>query len=615
MDRAFNRFKQRTVEAMGKGGVGSEGVADTTGDEKVERMVQLKEGLETVVRAGEGVMHNKRHVELEKRKIPYTKLGEALQCASGKVTDKAPLLKQCFDDTAKLQFELAQVMALYEQEMDTHFLQQTQTTIEKDLKYVISERKVMENLRLDRDAAKNRMVGAINGPTDKYVLAEASYNVSKEKFEEKQSQLAKTADDFWSKEENLANHLLEFCELQMRTFENAAKEASATVNYLRAALVTSNKVFRKPINEYTTERGINIPTIVEQCIAAIDAKGLEEEGIFRMSGNATSVRRLRQLFNSEDPNIDLTAPQWDGEHHAIAGVLKLYFRELPGSLLDANLYDNWMEVMRLPDHDAKMYGLQGVLAQLSTPRYTTLKSLIRFLCKVVAYTDQNKMQASNLGIVFGPTLLSRGEGADDGPLALVDSGALAMLVESLITYYSWLFTDDTDIMTVNYVHYTPVDKLYPLRPGTPLSDSISPSPVSIDIGFSEPSASASVLSTNANGRRHTHARSVSSTMEMRKRSGLKFDMGLGRRQTAELTFNPHDYGSHGIDESFQRVHSMEEIGNQPRLEPHQTPVAAPRRVMRSAELSATVPVPNTRPRVPLRPSQPAMSQHSSNDPT
>ena len=62
------------------------------------------------------------------------------------------------------------------------------------------------------------------------------------------------------------------------------------------------------------------PQVVEHCIAAID-RTIDEEGIFRMSGNAATVRRLRMLFNSEDPKLNLLDPEWDGEHHAIAVCL------------------------------------------------------------------------------------------------------------------------------------------------------------------------------------------------------------------------------------------------------------------------------------------------------
>lgn len=62
---------------------------------------------------------------------------------------------------------------------------------------------------------------------------------------------------------------------------------------------------------------------MEHCIWAID-QWIAEEGIFRMSGNAQTIRRMKMLFNSEDPKVDLRDPEWDGEHHAIAVYIYIY---------------------------------------------------------------------------------------------------------------------------------------------------------------------------------------------------------------------------------------------------------------------------------------------------
>jgi hypothetical protein len=57
--------------------------------------------------------------------------------------------------------------------------------------------------------------------------------------------------------------------------------------------------------------------IVEHCIYGIDPH-IDEEGIFRMSGSAQTIRRLKTLFNSADPKLNLRDAEWDGEWHALA---------------------------------------------------------------------------------------------------------------------------------------------------------------------------------------------------------------------------------------------------------------------------------------------------------
>jgi hypothetical protein len=46
-----------------------------------------------------------------------------------------------------------------------------------------------------------------------------------------------------------------------------------------------------------------IPYIVETCVREVEASGLQSEGIYRLSGNAADVQRLKALFNSREFGI------------------------------------------------------------------------------------------------------------------------------------------------------------------------------------------------------------------------------------------------------------------------------------------------------------------------
>nr|KAF6294102.1 Rho GTPase activating protein 22 [Pipistrellus kuhlii] len=67
------------------------------------------------------------------------------------------------------------------------------------------------------------------------------------------------------------------------------------------------------------------PLLVEQCVDFIRARGLSEEGLFRLPGQATLVRDLQDAFDcGEKPRFDSTT-----DVHTVASLLKLYLRELP----------------------------------------------------------------------------------------------------------------------------------------------------------------------------------------------------------------------------------------------------------------------------------------------
>jgi len=61
--------------------------------------------------------------------------------------------------------------------------------------------------------------------------------------------------------------------------------------------------------------------------------GIDQEGIFRVNGNARVVERLRSSFDMTG-NAELTQT---GDVMAVASVLKLFLRELPDTLVPAQL--------------------------------------------------------------------------------------------------------------------------------------------------------------------------------------------------------------------------------------------------------------------------------------
>jgi Rho GTPase-activating protein 1 len=83
----------------------------------------------------------------------------------------------------------------------------------------------------------------------------------------------------------------------------------------------------------------SVPPIVTQIIAYLDAKGLEAEGIFRLSGQASELVALREKIDrgeDVDFNVEVQQP------HVVAALLKLWLRELPEPLLTFKLYTTFI---------------------------------------------------------------------------------------------------------------------------------------------------------------------------------------------------------------------------------------------------------------------------------
>lgn len=68
----------------------------------------------------------------------------------------------------------------------------------------------------------------------------------------------------------------------------------------------------------------NIPIIVTKCINEIDERGLDTQGLYRISSAKTKLEHLCQLFESGIDRVDLS----DRPSHLVGSCLKLYFRQV-----------------------------------------------------------------------------------------------------------------------------------------------------------------------------------------------------------------------------------------------------------------------------------------------
>jgi hypothetical protein len=90
----------------------------------------------------------------------------------------------------------------------------------------------------------------------------------------------------------------------------------------------------------------SVPLIIEQCIKAVEKRGMDYEGIYRKSGGAAQMRLIHQSFNEEEePALDLEDDDAVNDIAAVTSVLKQYFRELPNPLLPYHLYSQFIDAV------------------------------------------------------------------------------------------------------------------------------------------------------------------------------------------------------------------------------------------------------------------------------
>uniref|UniRef100_A0A672P834 Active breakpoint cluster region-related protein n=1 Tax=Sinocyclocheilus grahami TaxID=75366 RepID=A0A672P834_SINGR len=189
--------------------------------------------------------------------------------------------------------------------------------------------------------------------------------------------------------------------------EFSMKFTSRDLSLKRTPSKKQSGVFGVKISVVTKRERSKVPYIVRQCIEEVEKRGIDEVGIYRISGVATDIQALKAAFDANTKDILMMLSDMD--INAIAGTLKLYFRELPEPLLTDRLYPAFMEGIALSDPAAKENCMMHLLRSLPDPNLITFLILLEHLKRVAEKEPVNKMSLHNLATVFGPTLLRPSE--------------------------------------------------------------------------------------------------------------------------------------------------------------------------------------------------------------
>ncbi|KAF7721500.1 hypothetical protein EC973_004549 [Apophysomyces ossiformis] len=172
--------------------------------------------------------------------------------------------------------------------------------------------------------------------------------------------------------------------------------------------VKNRQVFGVPLDEAVRvsriREGYELPAIVYRCIEYLNAKNaVMEEGLYRLSGRNVTMKSLKDRFNQEG-DVDLLSSKEEYDVHVIAGLLKMWLRELPTSVLTKEYRVDFLHVIDLLDRKDRVNELGRLVSLLPLANYTLLRALTAHLISVVQHSDVNKMNVRNVSIVFSPTL-------------------------------------------------------------------------------------------------------------------------------------------------------------------------------------------------------------------
>ncbi|XP_014884761.1 active breakpoint cluster region-related protein isoform X2 [Poecilia latipinna] len=199
------------------------------------------------------------------------------------------------------------------------------------------------------------------------------------------------------------------CRWRRQTLQVGQLEVTLSLKYCPHPLeapgtpIQQPPVFCVPIEKVAQQEGVLVPHVVRCCVEEVERRGMDEVGIYRISGTATDICSLKAVFNT---NLrEAVTRLRSAEVNTVSGVLKLYFRELPEPLVPSDLFQSLAKTLDIQDMNSRLVSMLSLLQSSPDVNRNTFLYLMHHLQRVAKRQDVNKMTLMNLATVFGPSLL------------------------------------------------------------------------------------------------------------------------------------------------------------------------------------------------------------------
>ncbi|KAM8857581.1 rho GTPase-activating protein 20 isoform 2-T2 [Synchiropus picturatus] len=163
---------------------------------------------------------------------------------------------------------------------------------------------------------------------------------------------------------------------------------------------TLGQLFGRPLSSLCSANTA-LPKPVMDMLVFLYMEGPYTSGVFRRSAGAKACRELRDRLDTgvEDPEITHQSVL------VIAAVLKDFLRNIPGSLLCSDLYDQWMNVMEVDGVEDRTQAVLRLLRLLPRENLQLLRHVISVLHSIHGNALDNQMNAFNLSVCISPSML------------------------------------------------------------------------------------------------------------------------------------------------------------------------------------------------------------------
>uniref|UniRef100_A0A8C3RG44 Rho GTPase-activating protein 26 n=1 Tax=Cyanoderma ruficeps TaxID=181631 RepID=A0A8C3RG44_9PASS len=171
-------------------------------------------------------------------------------------------------------------------------------------------------------------------------------------------------------------------------------------------------------------------SIIKKCIHAVETRGINEQGLYRIVGVNSRVQKLLSILmdpkTATETDTEICA-EW--EIKTITSALKTYLRMLPGPLMMYQFQRSFIKAAKQENQESRVSEIHSLVHRLPEKNRQMLHLLMNHLAKVADNHKQNLMTVANLGVVFGPTLLRPQE---ETVAAIMDIKFQNIVIEILI---------------------------------------------------------------------------------------------------------------------------------------------------------------------------------------
>lgn len=264
--------------------------------------------------------------------------------------------------------------------------------------------------------------------------------------------------------DNLVTYTLQALGEEDRKLWLEAMEAISSankVNNQNHILANSNDLGNGLREEYVLDAyGLEF---IKQLIKHIEKHGLEDQGIYRVSGVSSKITKLMRVYQENYKNfiaINSDTYSSDGqpsyldenkiqsnvenivrefsthELKTVTSALKNYLRNLPEPLMSFRLHSAFINAAKIEQKDKRVNAVHELVHNLPKINFQMLSILIEHLHKIASKSDKNLMSICNLGVCFGPTLLRSEE---ESVAAIMNLKFCNVVIEILIENHDKIF--------------------------------------------------------------------------------------------------------------------------------------------------------------------------------